>query len=325
MRRQTSTGKSACIMRSKSGKFSRPARTGTRSQRTARCAWILMLPSLAGTMVFLVLPLFDVIRRAFSDGMGKRFVGGTNFRRVWENKAFRLAAFNTLKYEGVCIPLLLLVSLLLALLVNRECLRADKRAGRSKAAGMFEATLALPMAIPVASMVLVWKILLCPEGVWNQVLTAVSGAPWERDWVNEASAFSVLVVTYLWKNAGYDMLLWLAGLRAIPTSLYEAARVDGAGALAAFWYITLPGLRGSAGMIAVLTLVNSFQVFREAYLLAGGYPQQGIYLIQHLFNHWFLNLDVQMMCAASVLIVGSCLGLFAIGRGLRWAVRHGLR
>lgn len=276
-----------------------------------------MLPSLAGTMVFLVVPFFDVVRRAFSNGMGTAFTGTENFRRVWGNRAFKLAVSNTLKYEGICIPLLLAVSLLMALLVNRECVRAKKRSGGQKAAGIFEATLALPMAIPVASMVLVWKILLCPEGVLNQLLATVTGLPWERDWVNSSSAFPILIVTYLWKNAGYDMLLWLAGLRAIPASLYEAARVDGAGAGALFWFITLPGLRVPAGMIVVLSFVNSFQVFREAYLLAGSYPEQGIYMIQHLFNHWFLTLDVQMMCAASVMIVGCCLAPVLLGAGMR--------
>lgn len=276
-------------------------------------------------MVFFIIPFWDVVRRAFTDGMGTSFVGMENFRRVWANQAFRLAAFNTLRYEALCIPFLLAVSLGLALLVNRQWVRAERR---GRGAGIFEATLALPMAIPAASMVLVWKILFCPEGLLNQMLTAVGGVAWERDWVNSPSAFSVLIATYLWKNAGYDMLLWLAGLRAIPESLYEAARVDGAGTFPLFWYITLPGLRGAAGMIAVLSIVNSFQVFREAYLLAGSYPQQGIYLLQHLFNHWFLNLDVQMMCAASVMIVGSCLVPVMAGRGIfkeetRWFGKTG--
>lgn len=288
-----------------------------RSKAAPRCIWLLLLPSLTGTVVFLALPFVDVVRRACFDGMGTTFVGLDNFRRVWENRAFRLAAYNTLRYEGICIPLLLVVSLLLALLVDGVWSMAERR-GRGKGiAGVFEATLALPMAIPVASMVLVWKILLCPEGVGNQILTVATGRVWARDWVQESSAFAVLIGTYLWKNAGYDMLLWLAGLRAIPESLYEAARVDGAGALAQFRYITLPGLSVPAGMIVILSFVNSFQVFREAYLLAGTYPQQGIYLIQHLFHHWFLDLDVQMMCAASVIIVMACLVFAAVWRGLR--------
>ena len=170
--------------------------------------------------------------------------------------------------------------------------------------GIFRTTLVLPMAVPAASMVLVWKIFLCPEGVLNQWLTRLTGQMWQEDWAFSRWAFPVLVFTYLWKHTGYDMVLWLAGLQAVPGELYEAARIDGAGAWARLWYITLPEIRGTFVLAGILSLVNSFQVYREAYLLAGAYPDTSIYLLPHLFAHWFLSLDIQKMTAAAVLLTG---------------------
>ena len=103
------------------------------------------------------------------------------------------------------------------------------------------------------------------------------------------------------------MMLWLAGLNAIPQELYEAARVDGAGSWQCFCCITLPGLKGTAFLTAVLSVINSFKVFREAYLVAGDYPHESIYMLQHLFNNWFVSLDIQKMSAASVMVEAALL------------------
>lgn len=99
-----------------------------------------------------------------------------------------------------------------------------------------------------------------------------------------------------------DMLLWLAGLETIPRPLYEAAAVDGATPFQTFVFITLPNLLPTVVLTTILSLVNSFKVFREAYLVAGNYPQESIYLLQHLFNNWFLSLDIGKLSAAAVLL-----------------------
>ena len=97
-------------------------------------------------------------------------------------------------------------------------------------------------------------------------------------------------------------LMWIFSEQAVPQELLEAARVDGAGAWQCFWRVTLPGLLPTLFMTAVLSLLNTFKVFREAYLVGGAYPHDSIYLLQHLFNNWFLDLDVGRLCAAAVLI-----------------------
>ncbi len=268
-----------------------------------------LAPSLMGVVVFMGLPFGDVMRRSFLDAVGRAFVGVENYKIVWGNGAFRLAAGNMLRFLVIAVPVLFVVSLVLSLLVFQV--------GR----GIFKTSLVLPMVIPAAAMVLVWKILLCRDGVLNQILSGITGRAWDVDWVNGDTAFWVLMITYVWKNAGYDMLLWLAGLGGISESLYDAARVDGAGGWAQLRYITLPCLQGTMGLVIVLSVVNSFRVYREAYLLAGSYPDQRIYMIPHLFGHWFLTLDVQKMCtAAAILVAGALLAAGAV-RGVQSIVR----
>lgn len=201
-----------------------------------------------------------------------------------------LAVKNTLRFLGTCIPLLVLSSLLLALLIQK--IGSGKRG--------FQAAFLIPMAVPVAALVLFWRLLFDKNGFLNEFLRMFSIAP--VDWMNEGTAFIVLVFSYLWKNMGYFIVLWMAGLNGIPVSYYEAARVDGANAWKCFFYITLPQLAASFTMITVLAFVNSFKVFREAYLIAGDYPHKSIYMLQHLFNNWFVSLDIQKMSTAAVVL-----------------------
>ena len=116
------------------------------------------------------------------------------------------------------------------------------------------------------------------------------------------AAFWVLIGSYLWKNMGYDMILWIGGLSSISLDLYEAASIDGADKVQQFFFITLPNLIGVLFMIFVLSLLNSFKVFREAYLVAGEYPHTSMYMLQHLFNNWFTALDIEKLSAGAVLM-----------------------
>ena len=266
-------------------------RNKTQAGRLARKAYLFLLPSLAGTAVFVLLPYVDVVRRSFFEAAGGRFVAMQNYVTVVGNSAFRLASFNTLRFLVICVPLLVLVSLFCSMLI----------AGLKEEGTVFKTSLLVPLAIPVASIVLLWKLFFHPQGMVNQI-TALFGMA-GIDWINGDTAFGVLVFTYVWKNLGYDVVLWVAGLAAISDELYEAARVDGAGILARFLYVTLPGLSKTAFLVVSLSVFNSFKVFREAYLIAGEYPHESIYMLQHLFNHWFVTLDIQKMSAASVLLL----------------------
>lgn len=251
---------------------------------------LFLAPSLLGVCIFVLIPFADVIRRSFLDAMGNQFQGINNYKIVINNEAFQLAAGNTLRFILVCIPLLFVISLVCALMIN----------GMKVWQEFFKTTFLFPMAIPVASIVLLWRLFLDQNGFINEAVKIFGLSP--VNWMNSESAFWILVFTYLWKNIGYDMILWLAGLSAIPKEQYEAAWVDGAGGRQSFLYITLPGLRSSVFVIGILSLINCFKVFREAYLIVGDYPHRSIYMMQHLFNNWFVNLDMQKMTAASVMM-----------------------
>lgn len=188
------------------------------------------------------------------------------------------------------LPVLLALSLGVAVLLSRK----------GKAGHLLKSAYLVPLAIPAASVVLLWQLIFDNSGVLNGALHffQLEG----KDWMHTDSAFFVLVFSYIWKNLGYDVILWMAGLQAVSESIYEAAKVDGAGAWKSFCYITLPNIRPTAFTVVILSFLNSFKVFREAYLVAGNYPQENIYLMQHLFNNWFSRLSVDKMAAGSVLL-----------------------
>lgn len=250
----------------------------------SRGLWFLA-PSLLGVGYLVLLPTGDVLRRSFATALSGQWVGLDNYRKVLENEAFRLAVGNTLRFMLLSLPLLLSLSLLLALVI---C--GIPRLERLKALYL------LPMAIPAATVVLVWRLVFSRQGFLNAWLGT------HVDFMGESTALAVLVGSYVWKNLGYTMVLWLAGLKAIPAQQTEAARVDGAGRIRCFFQITLPNLKGSAYTITVLSLLNAFKSFREAYLVSGAYPQQDIYLLQHLFQNWYTKLDMDKLAAGAVLM-----------------------
>lgn len=272
-----------------------------RKKRKGQLAGLwFVLPDLAGVCCFALLPMAEVIRRSFQSAVTSQWMGLKNYREVLGNTAFRLAAANTLKFTAVCIPLLVVCSLLLAVLLQRM-----KQAGK-----LLKSAFLLPVAVPAASVVLVWKTLFHSNGLLNGLLEGMGGE--KVGWMTTGAAFWVLVLSYLWKNLGYDMVLWMAGLAGIPREIYEAARVDGAGEWKCFTKITLPNLLPSLYTISVLSFLNSFKVFREAWLVAGDYPQQSMYLLQHLYNNWFRELAFDKIAAGSVLTSVVVFGLILL-------------
>lgn len=251
---------------------------------------IFIAPSLMGVTVFVLAPFADVVARSFKSAMSGQAVGLQNYKAVFTNEAFRLAAGNTLRFMAVCMPLLILLSLLLAVLLFSH-------GGRSS---FFKTTFLIPLAVPVASVALLWRVIFHRGGLLSAAMAAFGGVP--VDWMNSDWAFWVLVFSYIWKNLGYDLVLWIAGLSTISSAIYEAAAVDGAGSLLTFWRITLPNLLPSLYTITVLSFLNSFKVFREAYLVAGDYPHSSMYLLQHLFNNWFRELSMDKLAAAAVVV-----------------------
>lgn len=225
--------------------------------------------SLAGVLVFVLVPFADVVRRSFMTIMSGEFVGLGNYRTVIDNQAFRLAVKNTLHFVGVGIPLLVVISLAAALVLSKI-----------NDINVIKSLYLFPMAMPTATVVIVWRMFF-----------------YKQD-------FDSLIVSYLWKNTGYTIVLWLAGIATIPNELIEASKVDGANRFQCLLFVKLPCLKGSVYTIVILSFLNSMKIYREAYLVGGSYPGKDIYLMQHTFNNWYVNLEFDKMAAASVLVAG---------------------
>lgn len=254
-------------------------------RREALTGYLFLLPSLIGVCALLVFPMADTVRRSFLTVAGD-WRGLENYRLLMENASFRLAAANTARFLITAVPLLLILSLGAALVVKR-------------APAFVKSSFLVPLALPVASLALLWRVLFEDHGLVNAALNAVGMET--LSFLNSGASFWVLVGSYIWKNAGFDMVLLLSALMNVSPSLYEAAQLDGAGRMKQFRHITLPNLYPTLFVTAVLSVINAFKVFREAYLVAGNYPHERMYLLQHLFNNWFLRLDIDKLCAAATL------------------------
>lgn len=267
-------------------------------RKTSRAFLLFMMPSILGVLIFVLFPFVDVCKRSFTTAVTGQFNGIQNYKTIFTNQAFVLAVKNTFRFTIVCIPLLVVIGLVIALPLSRL-----------KSAGLVKSLYLFPLAMPTATIVIVWKMFFYKQGFLNLFLTQLgerSGLWGEihKDYLGSSAAFWVLVFSYVWKNTGYTVVLWLAGILGIPNELLEAAGVDGASVRQIFFKIMLPNLKGSLYTIVILSFLNSFKIYREAYLVAGAYPEQDIYLLQHLFNNWFVNLDFDKMAAASVCVGG---------------------
>ncbi len=257
---------------------------------------VFLVPSLLGVLLFVILPFGDVVRRSFMTAVTKEAAGVKNYKIVFTNSAFLLAVKNTLKFTLVCIPLMVALGLAIALAMG-----SIRHMQAVKSLYLF------PLAMPTAAVAVVWKMVFYEKGFLNKYLEQF-GIGGGVDYIGSGAAFYVLAGTYIWKNLGYTIVLWLAGIMGVngdmmvtvPNEMLEAARVDGAGKMQRFWYVLLPNLKGSLYIIVVISFLNSFKIYREAYLVAGAYPHDSIYMLQHLFNNWFVNLDLDKMAAAAV-------------------------
>ncbi len=254
-------------------------------------SWGFMAPSLAGVLVFFICPFFVVVYYSLINNVIQHeYTGFDNFVRVWRNQAFRQAAANTLKFSAAAVPLAVVLSLLLAILLM----------SRIPFKSQFRSFFLSPMMVPVASVVLIWQILFNYNGLVNR-MTALFGM--ERiDWLKSPHAQVAVILLFLWKNLGYNMILFMTALSSIPQNLIEAAQIEGADRRQIFWKIKLRYLSGTILFVTVMSLINSFKVFREVYLMTGDYPYESLYMLQHFMNNTFQSLDYQKLSAAAIIM-----------------------
>ena len=248
-------------------------------------------PSLLGVGVFFILPFCVVVYYSLIDGIGtQRFVFLDNFVKLFHNSAFLLAAKNTLQFSVIAVPLAVVLAIVMALLLE----------ARIPLKSQFRTFFLSPMMVPVASVVLIWQVLFNNNGTINEFLLLFGRA--RIDWLQSDYCQIVILVLFLWKNLGYNMILFMAGLSNIPKELLEVADVEGASETYKFFEIKLRYLSPTVLFVTILSLINSFKVFREVYLLTGDYPYEHLYMLQHFMNNTFRSLDYQKLSAAAVVM-----------------------
>ena len=254
---------------------------------------LFVAPALLVIGVFFFLPVvaalavsftdFDIYALADFDNM--RFVGLQNYARLLETPLFWQAFGNTLYFVAVGVPLSIGVSFGAALLLHSRLVRFR---------GLFRTALFAPVVTTLVAVAVIWRYLFNPRyGLLNYALGRVGIGP--IDWLGDPSwAMPAIIVFAVWKNFGYNMIIFLAGLQSIPEPLYEAARIDGASIWRQFRHVTLPMLAPIVTMVNILTIAGYFQLFAEPYVMTQGGPLQSTvsvlyFMYEEGFKWWNLG------------------------------------
>ncbi len=261
------------------------------NRRKSLISWLFLLPSLLGVTVFFVAPFFVVIYYSLIDNpIQQNFVGFQNFVNVWRNAAFKQAGINTFKFSLLAVPLAVALSLFLAAVME------SRIPGKS----YFRTFFLSPLMVPTASVVLIWQVLFNYNGIINSAIQYFGGG--KIDFLKSDKAQIVIVVLFLWKNLGYNMILFMAALSSIPRDLLEVAALEHASKFQVFWYVKVRYMSSTILFVAIMSLINSFKVFREIYLMTGEYPYSSLYMMQHFMNNTFISLDYQKLSSAAIIM-----------------------
>lgn len=231
---------------------------------------LCLLPSLIGTAIFFVVPYLRVLYYSLIDNQFRRnFVGLDNYLETLNNEYFRLALINSVLIIVIAVPVLILLALLISLILSFGIRRLRS----------LRTAFILPMLIPTASVVLVWRT------IFTDTATPLP-----------------IYLLFIWKNIGICIILLTAAFTSIDETIYEAARLDGADAFKAHTRITVPMIMPTVLFAVLLSIVNSFKVFKESYLFYGtNYPPDHSYTLQYYMNNNFLKLDYQSLATSAVL------------------------
>ena len=275
-------------------------------------AWLFLAPALVVLGVFFLIPvlaglllsLTDYDIYALADLHNLRFVGLHNYWELLHRPLFWAALGHTLYFVIVGVPLSIGVSLGAALLLNSPL---------AKARAFFRTALFAPVVTTVVAVAVIWRYLFNPKyGVVNFVLAHLGVQP--VDWLGDPHwAMPMIILFAVWKNFGYNMIILLAGLQAIPAELYEAARIDGAPAWRQFRHITLPSLTPILLMVGILTVAGYFQLFAEPYVITEGGPLQSTVSVLYLmYNEGFKYWNMGTASAVAFLLFVIMFGVTAL-------------
>lgn len=266
----------------------------TASERAeSRAGWAFVAPGLILITIFFAIPVLGVFLLSFTDfdiysiaaPGSTRFVGLQNYIDLYHAPLFRTALTNTFYFVIVGGPLNAAISLGAALLVNAKAVRFKP---------FFRSALFAPWVTTLVAVALVWRYIYHPQyGILNALLGMIGVAP--IDWLGSTTwSMPSIILLSVWKNFGYNMLIFLAGLQTIPEELYEAARLDGANAWQQFRHVTLPMLGPTFVFVGIVTMIASFQIFSEPYVMTQGGPLKStltlvLYMYEEGFRWWRLG------------------------------------
>lgn len=286
-----------------------------------RAAWWFVSPALLAIVAFFVVPVAAALALSFTDfdlygvaDLGNvRLIGLDNYRRLFATPLFWTSLRNTGLFVVVGGPLSIAVSLGTALLLNARLARAP---------GVFRTALFAPVVTTVVAVAVIWRYLFHTRyGFLNYVLGwfGIDAVDWLGDphW-----SMPAMIVFAVWKNFGYNMIIFVAGLQAIPGELYEAARIDGARRIQQFRFITLPALAPTMLLVTILTMVGYFQLFAEPYVMTRGGPAQSTtsvlyFMFEEGFKWWNLGFaSAVAFVLFAIMLAGTALQL---GLARRWS------
>jgi len=276
--------------------------------------YLLILPNLLNFLVFSVFSWVFLLGISFTNWSlisAKKWVGVKNYATIFTDEVFLKAMVNTAKYVLMYVFPLACLSLIMALVVNQKL----------RGVYFFRACYYLPVVTTMAVIAMVWVYLVkpTPEGVFNYAL-GLLGIP-HKEWLLDPDlALPTLAVMSIWKQLGYYMLLWVAGLLAIPQSLYEAARIDGASRSQLFWHITMPMLRPTTTFIIIVATIRAFQMFGPTYMMTGGGPMYSTTtLVYHLWLQAFEFYRMGRSAAISMVLFAIILTMTLVQKKfLKW-------
>ena len=269
--------------------------------RNTVAGWSFILPNFVGFAVLTLVPVVALFYLSFTSwnvfGLAE-WTGTANFTRLWHDASFWTALRNTAYYSALHIPLTMAAALGLALLLNR----------RVRGVAFFRTAAFFPYITSIVAIAAVWNILFSPEyGPINGLLRAV-GIDDPPGWTTTTAwSMPAVILVGVWREMGYYMLLYLAGLQTIPAQLYEAATIDGAGAWQRFRGVTLPSLRHTTFFVVVILTINSLKVFDLILVLTQGGPGQStLVLSQYIYQKGFVESQFGYASAVSIVLFAIC-------------------
>lgn len=287
-------------------------RGGPRSDVTA--AALMTAPAALGLLAFVAIPFLLAIGMSLTDlrlgsPLPLEWVGLEQYRRLLEDPGFRRALLNNAYFAAAVVPVQTAIALAAAVLVN------ERFPGR----GWVRAALFAPVVFPMAMVAVAWELLYAPGagGALNSWLDAVTFGLWEpRDWLRDpVLAMPSLMALSVWQGMGLQMVILLAGLQAIPGSLYESARLDGAGPWSRFLHVTLPQLRNPLVFVIVITAILAFRVFDQVQILTRGGPGDATTTVMfEAVTAAFTRQQIALASAMSVVFFLAVLGITWLGR-----------